>query len=72
MHVVSVSGPKMYEITKGRFAKKIGENTQLYQIIDINENNLRFRAYTATGKLYDEFLLKKRPGKPNLLIEQSQ
>ena len=72
VHVVSVSGPKMYEITKGRYAKKLGENTQLYQIIDINENNLRFRAYTATGKLYDEFLLKKRPGKPNLLIEQSQ
>ena len=72
VHVVSVSGPKMYEITKGRYAKKLGENTQLYQIIDVNGNNLRFRAYTATGKLYDEFLLKKRPGKPNLLIEQSQ
>ena len=50
VHVVSVSGPKMYEITKGRYAKKLGENTQLYQIIDINENNLRFRAYTATRK----------------------
>ena len=69
VHVVSVSGPKMYEITKGSFAKKLEENTQLYQIINIDKNNLRFRAYTATGKLYDEFLLEKRQGKPNLLIE---
>ena len=37
VHVVSVSGPKMYEITKGSYAKKLGENTQLYQIIDINK-----------------------------------
>ena len=69
VHVVSVSGPKMYKITKGKYAKKLGEDTQLYQIIDINNENLRFRAYTATGKLYDEFLLQKRIGKPNLLIE---
>ena len=59
----------MYKITKGKYAKKLGEDTQLYQIIDIDNENLRFRAYTATGKLYDEFLLQKRIGKPNLLIE---
>ena len=49
--------------------QKLGMNTQLYQIIDINNDNLRFRAYTATGKLYDEFILQKRKGKPNLLVE---
>ena len=49
--------------------KSLEKNTQLYQIIDINKDNLRFRAYTATGKLYDEFLLKKRKDQPNLLIE---
>ena len=70
VHVVSVSGPKLYEITKGKFAKKLGENTQLYQIIDIEKNNLRFRAFTATGELYDEFLLQKRSSKPNRLIEK--
>ena len=37
VYVVSVSGPKMYEITKGSFAKKLGENTQLYQIINIDK-----------------------------------
>ena len=70
VHVVSVSGPKLYEITKGKFAKKLGENTQLYQIIDIEKNNLRFRAFTATGELFDEFLLQKQSNKPNKLIEK--
>jgi hypothetical protein len=69
VHVVSVSGPKMYEITKGKYAKKFGENVQLYQIIDVKKNRLRFRAYTATGKLFDEFTLKKRKNQPNLLVE---
>ena len=70
VNVVSVSGPKLYEITKGKYAKTFAENTQLYQIIDIEGDNLRFRAFTATGDLYDEFLLQKRTDKPNLLIEK--
>lgn len=69
VYVVSVSGPKMYEITKGDYAKRVAENTQLYQIIDIDDKNLRYRAFTATGELYDTFTLQKRSGQPNLLIE---
>ena len=70
VNVVSVSGPKMYEITKGNYAKTFAENTQLYQIIDIDNDILRFRAFTATGELYDEFQLQKRAEMPNLLIEK--
>ena len=60
----------MYEITKGQYAKTFGENKQLYQIIDIDGDSLRFRAFTATGVLHDEFQLQKRTDKPNLLIEK--
>ena len=60
----------MYEITKGNYAKTFAENTQLYQIIDIDNDILRFRAFTATGELYDEFQLQKRAEMPNLLIEK--
>ncbi|MDA8663894.1 fibronectin type III domain-containing protein [Porticoccaceae bacterium] len=69
VHVVSVSGPKMYKITKGDYAKRLAEDTQLYQIIDIDHSTLRYRAFKATGELYDEFTLKKRAGRPNLLVE---
>ncbi len=71
VNVVSVSGPKMYKITKDTFAKRMVEDTQLYQIIDVSDSRLRFRAFKATGELYDEFSLKKREGKPNLLVEGS-
>ncbi len=40
------------------------------KIMDIKENELRFRAYDATGELYDEFLIHKQVGKPNLLVEK--
>jgi 3',5'-cyclic AMP phosphodiesterase CpdA len=69
VHVVSVSGPKMYGISKGNFAKRLAENTQLYQIIHIDDKNLQYEAYEATGKLYDKFTLQKRNGMPNLLLE---
>ena len=70
VYVVSVSGPKMYPITKGNYAKKFAENTQLYQIIEVNDLSLKYEAYKATGDLYDTFTLQKREGEPNLLIEQ--
>ena len=69
VYVVSVSGPKMYRITKGNYAKKVAENTQLYQIIQVDDNKLEYKAYAATGALYDSFTLEKRAGRPNLLIE---
>tara|TARA_B100000212_G_scaffold326082_2_gene288263 strand:+ start:326 stop:1903 length:1578 start_codon:yes stop_codon:yes gene_type:complete len=71
VNVISVSGPKMYEIKNKDSAKKFKENTQLYQIIFIDDKKLRFRSYTAVGELYDEFILKKRIGKPNLLVEMN-
>jgi 3',5'-cyclic AMP phosphodiesterase CpdA len=69
VYVVSVSGPKMYNITKDHFAKRVAEDTQLYQVISIDNDILQFRAFTATGQLYDAFHLKKRDGLPNALHE---
>ena len=59
----------MYGISKGSYAKRVAENTQLYQIIHIDDKNLKYEAYEATGKLYDKFTLQKRNGMPNLLLE---
>ena len=69
VYVVSVSGPKMYDITKGEFAKRVAEDTQLYQIISIDDSVLSYKAYTATGELYDAFTLEKKDGAPNRLRE---
>lgn len=74
VYVVSVSGPKMYglkEYPEGRnpFSRQAAD-TQLYQIISIDGDELRYEARTATGELYDAFTLEKREGQPNEFIEQ--
>ena len=49
--------------------KRVAEDTQLYQIIHIEKDQLRFEARTAIGELYDAFELHKREGEINELIE---
>lgn len=67
VYVVSVSGPKMYKLKAVEFFEKTAQDTQLYQVISIDGDKLRFAAHTATGKLYDQFILEKKSGQPNQL-----
>lgn len=70
VYVVSVSGPKMYNLERKENMKRAAENTQLYQIISIDGNTLRYEARTATGELYDAFRLTKQPGALNQLVDE--
>lgn len=70
VYVVSVSGPKMYDVTPGlSWATRTAENTQLYQVIEVEADRLRYRAKTVTGEVYDAFDLLRREGQPNQLVE---
>lgn len=70
VYVVSVSGPKMYGINVDkRWMERAAVNSQLYQVIHISENSLKFRTYTVTDELYDSFDLHKRKGKYNRITE---
>ncbi len=69
VHVVSVSGPKMYELKSDEWAVRAAEDTQLFQVVTVDGDELRYEARTATGRLYDAFTLRKRPGLPNALVE---
>ena len=65
VYVVSVSGPKMYEVGKDRtWATRTGANVQLYQVITVSPQALRFEARTVTGQLFDAFeIAKNRNGR---------
>jgi 3',5'-cyclic AMP phosphodiesterase CpdA len=69
VYVVSVSGPKMYGISNDAFAVRAGEDLQLYQIITVDGDTLRYEARTAVNRLYDAFTLEKRDGQANRLVE---
>ena len=71
VYVVSVSGPKMYEVDREPYMKRAGQGIQLYQIIHVDGDSLRYEARTATGDLYDAFTLAKRSNGKNELFEQA-
>ncbi len=69
VYVVSVSGPKMYNLTSRPFMQRVAEDTQLYQVIRIDGDKLFYESRTAIGDLYDGFVLEKQPGQPNRMTE---
>ncbi len=80
VYVTSVSGPKQYEMDteqmkayaeQGYVLDKAAEQTQFYQIINIEGNTLTYVAYTALGEEYDRAVIKKdfKTGKKELLNE---
>lgn len=71
VYVVSVSGPKMYRLDREPWMHRAAENTQLYQVIEVDGDRLKYESRTAIGTLYDGFELVKKPGgQPNELIDR--
>ena len=69
MYVNSVSGAKMYEWSKDGWDNykehnvallRKAENTQFFQVIEINGKRLSYRAITADGQLYDAMTMDKQ------------
>jgi hypothetical protein len=48
----------------------MGQDLELYQVIHVEYDTLRYEAHTATGRVYDAFALRKRPGQTNELINE--
>lgn len=68
MFVNSVSGPKQYKFKADRWdsysptgvgLERFAENSQFFQVIDIDGGTLGYRAYTADGQLYDSVEIVK-------------
>jgi 3',5'-cyclic AMP phosphodiesterase CpdA len=77
VYVVSVAGPKMYEFKPENWDSydatldRKAEDTQLFQVVEVAGETLRFRAYTVGGELFDAFDLVKEKGRPNRLVDRS-
>ncbi len=77
IYVTSVSGPKQYELdpeqikayaSDGYMPDKSAEQTQFFQVISVEENQLTYVAYTAMGDEYDRAVIIKdfKTGKKQL------
>ncbi|MEM7623399.1 MAG: metallophosphoesterase family protein [Planctomycetota bacterium] len=73
VYVVSVSGPKMYNLTEERriSTQRVAEDTQLYQLIRVDGDELSYEARMADGTPYDAFVLRKgADGGRNVISER--
>lgn len=73
VYLVSVTGSKMYALNdrSGTQPDKVAEATELYQIVDVEPRRIKFRTFTASGRLYDGFDLE-RTAQGNRLSEISE
>ena len=73
VYLVSVTGSKMYGLNDRARTQpdRTAEATELYQIVDVAGDRIKFRTYTASGKLYDGFDLERRSD-GNHLTETSE
>lgn len=70
VYVVSVSGPKMYDVHESWEVSRVASGLQLFQIIRVSQDRIRYEARTATGELYDAFsLVKDEQGRSQLTEE---
>jgi hypothetical protein len=70
VYVVSVSGPKMYPL-QGRWkVSREASGVQLFQVIRVAPEQIRYEARLATGNLYDAFTLAKGDDGQSVLTEQ--
>ncbi len=76
VYVISVSGGKMYELDQDWMSRyevimdRTAEDMQLYQVVRVAGDTLRYQAFTATGQLYDAFDLVKQEEGPNRFVER--
>ena len=61
VYTVSVSGAKVYPINSRyeSLMAKTGNNRQLFQVIDLNKNELSYTSYNVLGEIFDAFKLIK-------------
>jgi 3',5'-cyclic AMP phosphodiesterase CpdA len=70
VYVVSVSGPKMYSVHESWEVSRVASGVQLFQVIHVSRERIRYEARLATGELYDAFSLVKSSDGRSTLIEQ--
>lgn len=60
-YISSVAGPKQYRLSPEARAtmKPTAEDTQLFQVLRLDDKGLHYEARTATGRLYDAFQISR-------------
>lgn len=70
VYVVSVSGPKSYPLQVRWDVERVASGVQLFQIVEVSPQSIKYEARIADGELYDAFTLIKDDDGNKSLIER--
>ena len=71
VYVTSMAGSKQRCLQREDWMARASEDLQLYHLVHVNSDSIRFESKTATGELYDAFSIHKQgEGQPNRIVEQ--
>jgi len=59
VYVGTHASPKLYDTGFSEKMDKLATNTQMYQLLDVSNDSIRFRAYTADSTYFDGFTIHK-------------
>src|SRR5665648_37401 len=59
VYVGSHASPKLYDTGFSNKMDKLATNTQMYQLIDVSNDSIRFRAFTSNSTYFDGFTIHK-------------
>jgi len=65
-YVISMAGRKAYEVGAHSWLKKKAGKTQSYQIVDVSDSCISFKAFDMDGKQIDAFRIRKQRGQAKL------
>lgn len=72
VYVVSVSGPKMYDLEPQPVMESWATRTQLYQVISVEPDTLSYRALNAIGDVHDAFRLERTASGTARLVNETE
>ena len=61
-YIVSVAGPKMSDVLEADWMDVSHSHMQLFQTIEIDRNELFFKAFKVNGEIVDSFVITKKDG----------
>lgn len=64
VYVVSVAGRKSYELGNFSWMEVKAQDTQTFQVIDVTDNAIDYKAYTLDDQLLDSFSIVKHDNQP--------
>lgn len=69
VHVISVSGGKMYPVNFDNWKERVSANRQFYQVIHVGEDRMEFKSYMANNELFDHFKIEYLPNKEKTFVD---